>query len=461
MDVPLAGVVEDFDGDGNPDVAVPDQATGKVFVLFGDGTGDFSTVTELAAGIGTPAGTAPDLHTVVSGDFNGDGRRDLAAANQTSRNFKTFLNLGNRQFDGGTATAVGPFVWSIAAADFNRDGNDDVVVGTSRTELRIGTIVNEAYLYPGNGAGGFGARTRFLVLRNADSMVSADFNKDGHPDLAVASGLRQAVDLLINNGAGGLFPSRLAGFPAGQMRFALGRWTLAPADFDGDGNLDLVVGNTDAAVSVLLGNGAGSLAAPVRISTGAGTGQQNSVAVADFNRDGAVDIVGSSLNTRNLTVLLNDGAGGFGAPVNIDAAAPTLNAVRTGDFNGDGLPDLVSGSNGDDVVFTLIADPSSASVFAAPPGEFSVLARNPDGSFTRTFKDGSVSAFDADGRLTAKIDRNDNRTDYAYDAAGRLETITDPTGKVSTFAYGADGRLAASPTPPAESRPMPTMPRAT
>ncbi|MEK7425793.1 MAG: kelch repeat-containing protein, partial [Actinomycetota bacterium] len=79
--------------------------------------------------------------------------------------------------------------------------------------------------------------------------------------------------------------------------------------------------------------------------------------------------------------------------------------------------------------------------FQSPPGDFTVLRRNLDGSFTRTFKDQTKIQYNAAGLQTAVVDRNNNATAYAYDAAGRLTSMTDPAGQVWTLAYDGNGRL--------------------
>ncbi|HXG13132.1 MAG TPA: Calx-beta domain-containing protein [Gemmataceae bacterium] len=113
------------------------------------------------------------------------------------------------------------------------------------------------------------------------------------------------------------------------------------------------------------------------------------------------------------------------------------------------------------------ADGSPAGTFLTPAGDFSTLVRHPDGTFTRTLKDGVQIAFDAAGRQTAVTDRNGNTVQYDYDAAGKLiaitdanglvtaltyagarvSTITDPAGRVTQLAYDADGRLTAITAP--------------
>lgn len=443
VDGPLSASVDDLDGDGNLDVAVPDQVTGDIFVLFGDGTGEFPTVRTIDSGNGVVAGP-PDLYQVITADFDNNGTLDLIATNQNSKNFKIFSNLGNREFALLTVQPIEEFgaTWfpfALGVEDFNGDGNQDVVV----TFPRSSGVGQRLKFYFGNGAGGFPNIFDTSTFGNSFGFAPADYNNDGAIDIATLSTTANKVDLLTNNAnLGGFFRVDTDGIPAGPIDVSLGRWHMEPADFNGDGRLDLVIANNEPAVSIMLGDALGGFGPRVSISTGDGTGAQNSVATADFNQDDAPDIAASSRNTRKITVLLNDGTGGFLEPIIIDAAGPSLASIRAGDFNNDGLPDLVSGSFGDGVVFTLLADPTSATGFATPPGAFWTVERDPDtGTYTRTRKDGSVSLFDANGLLTAKIDRNNNRTDYAYDPEGRLTSITDPTGQVTTLTYGLDGRL--------------------
>jgi len=104
--------------------------------------------------------------------------------------------------------------------------------------------------------------------------------------------------------------------------------------------------------------------------------------------------------------------------------------------------------------------------YITPPGDFSTLVKNADGTFTRTLKTGEKYQFASDGLQTAFVDRNDNTTAYAYDASGRLTAITDPNGQVTTFAYSGGllasitdpaGRVTSFPTTPRDgSRPLPT-----
>lgn len=90
-------------------------------------------------------------------------------------------------------------------------------------------------------------------------------------------------------------------------------------------------------------------------------------------------------------------------------------------------------------IFEIVTPEEGA--FQSPPGDFTVLRRNLDGSFTRTFKDQTKIQYNAAGLQTAVVDRNNNTTTYVYDAAGRLTSMSDPAGQVWTLAYNGSGRL--------------------
>ena len=147
-------------------------------------------------------------------------------------------------------------------------------------------------------------------------------------------------------------------------------------------------------------------------------------------------------------MLLGDGFGNFSAPTVIPVGAPggslVLPAVRAADLDGDLILDLAVTNLPASTVSILIGNPAGGggTGFVGPAGDFSTLFQNPDGTFTRTLKDGTRIEFDAAGLQTAVIDRNGNTTSYAYDGQGRLTTITDPKGLVTTLTYSGD-RLAS------------------
>ena len=134
---------------------------------------------------------------------------------------------------------------------------------------------------------------------------------------------------------------------------------------------------------------------------------------------------------------MGGGTGDFSAPTNFRLTSRPR-ALAVGDFNGDEIPDLAAiNSNSEfvNLVSILLGVPSGLTGFQSPPGDFSTLVKNGDGTFTRTLKGGTTINFDADGLQTSIVDRNGNRTIFEYDVNDRLETMTDPAGLLTTLTY--------------------------
>ena len=138
---PVAAVRGDFNGDGRPDVATANRNTGTVSVHLGDGVGSFGTATSFTTG----AATQPV--SVAAADFNGDGRLDLAAANFTTGGIVTLLGDGSGGFGIPSAIATGASPMFVLAGDFNGDGRADLAVSNNGAGI-------VSFLY-GNGSGGF------------------------------------------------------------------------------------------------------------------------------------------------------------------------------------------------------------------------------------------------------------------------------------------------------------------
>ncbi len=213
----------------------------------------------------------------------------------------------------------------IAAGDFNGDGNVDVVTLDSGGDISI---------FLGNGDGTFGFPTSFPGGQGAGSLVVGAFNHDGKLDLALNNG-----NILFGDGDG-TFGSPVPLYPAGG--------SMAAADLNSDGNLDLVL-TTSTGIEVVLGQGDGTFDQPENYPIGVG----GEIVITDFNLDGKLDIaVGGS----GATVLLGNGDGTFQMPaVYFFASSQTPSGYFVAyDVNGDGYPDVVTGF--------------SAGLFNRPPG---------------------------------------------------------------------------------------------
>jgi hypothetical protein len=229
----------DFNADGNLDLAIVNGVGYQSFVALGYGDGAFNTAGSLYSG-GFSASAAV-------GDFNADGKLDTALASGGTAALGgsgVTVSLGNGDgtfmLAGGSPISLGTNLSAIVTADFNGDGKLDLAVTDSGG--------NAVLILPGNGDGTFGAPTTIPVGNGPDSIVVGDFNDDGKLDLAVANSGDATITILLGNGDGTFTSASGSPYAVGQYPFQ-----MTAADFNGDGKLDLAVVNlTDGTVSILL-----------------------------------------------------------------------------------------------------------------------------------------------------------------------------------------------------------------
>lgn len=345
---PHSLAVGDFNADGFVDLVTANSESNTLTILLGSGNGNF------AEAVGSPIATGNAPSCVTVGDFNGDGKSDLAVSNFNDSSL--IILLGN---DDGTFKAapnspltVGRAPLSVAVGDFTGDGISDVAVAN--------VVDNTVSILLGKGDGTFSpaARSPIPVVGSSPSSVAvADFNRDGKLDLVVAVVGPNDVTILLGNGDGTFTEAANSTISVG-----LGPYSVAVADFNEDGIPDLVtandtgVNNNPGTVTVLLGNGAGgfSQAPGSPISVGI---NPLFVAAGDFNVDGKVDLAVTNENDSSVAILLGNANGTFTAVPSLQVPAGRFPlSVVTGDFTGDGASDLVvSNSNlsdGSIMVFT-------------------------------------------------------------------------------------------------------------
>jgi acetyl esterase/lipase len=317
---PRSVTVADFNGDRLRDVAVANSASNDVSVFLGNGDGSLRPVGTIAVG-STPS-------FLTTGDFNGDGLTDLAVANKDSNNVSILLGNGSGGFGLAGNFAVGVKPVSIAVGDVNGDGNLDLAVANSGA--------NTVSILLGHGDGSFGSATSFGTggIGGASSVAVADFDGDGHLDLAVTNlgmppyAAPSTVSVLRGNGDGSFGLPR--DFTVGGTPVA-----VAVADLNGDQIEDLAVANNDSDnVSILLGNGDGTFA-PVRNYP---VGPAESLAIGDVDGDGILDVVTANRSSI-VAVLLGNGDGTFQPSRGFWAGTEPV-SVAVGDFNGDARADL-------------------------------------------------------------------------------------------------------------------------
>jgi hypothetical protein len=365
---PVAVAVGSFTANGKLDLVVANHNSNDVSFLFGEGNGAFvaSQTYDVAGGAGAGA--------VVAGDFNGDGWADLVVANTTVNPggpppppgaLTLLVNRRDGTFRATPPITLGAPVADLVAGDFNGDGKIDLAVSTSDSQQHPVVMV-----FLGNGNGSFQAPIVSPAGLGIGNMTVGDFNGDGKADLVGVNGPNSTVTVLLGNGNGTFGPATT--YAVGTNPDA-----LVVGDFNHDGKLDVAVADVGApppgappAVSILLGNGNGTFAAASTLNYPPGSGTPTSIAVGDFNGDGKLDLVtpNNGPGPNSVFVFLGNGNGSFANPVGYGVGSNPVNVV-VADVTGDGIPDLVVVSNGSDTVSVL---PGIGNGTFAPPLSYAV-----------------------------------------------------------------------------------------
>jgi hypothetical protein len=321
--------VADFNGDGLLDAVAADDFN-WMGIGFNQGGGNFGAYDAYVL-TGYP-------RSLGTGDFDGDGTSDVAVVSvpfpSCGGQLDVFLNTGDAGVLGGplSYSLVGAF-HSLAVADFNGDHRPDLALSASACN-DAGAVV-QLLLNTGDG-GSIGAPRSFATGADPYWVVSADFDRDGWPDVATADyagGNGTTVSVLRNAAGAGFDPARsyaVAKEPA---------W-LAAGDLDGDGAPDLVVssidGNAGGVLDVLFNTGDGAFLPYVAYDVG----QSGAVALADFNRDGSLDVALGDRNGNMIGVLLNAGNGALGPMVTYPVCSNGTISAVPGVFEPDAGPGL-------------------------------------------------------------------------------------------------------------------------
>jgi hypothetical protein len=323
---PRSVTVGDFNHDGKADVAVANEGSNNVSILLGNGAGALGSPTDFNVGL-TP-------EAVLAADVNEDHILDLIIANYGSNNVSVLIGTGSGSFSAAQNSPVGSSPQALAVADFNSDGHLDIAVANSAS--------NNVSILFGIGTGSFGAPLNFAVGTSPWSLAAGDFNADGRPDLAVANAGTNIISILLGSVSG--FFSSPANYPVANA------FSIATGDINGDGVADLATANLFSDnVSVLFGTGNGTFTFAFNLRmVPFGFSGPLAVVQDDVNNDGLGDIavVDNALSAVSIVF------GGIGGSVSIPPARFSTGpvgsgpvAIAVGDFNGDGRKDLVVANN--------------------------------------------------------------------------------------------------------------------
>ncbi len=345
---------------------VANSADNDVGILLGNGDGTFAAQTTF------PAGTNPVW--IATGNFNPNGgtdtNLDLAVANQGSNNISILLGNGDGTFTAGATLAAGSSPVSVVAANFH-----DTVAGSTLDLAVANQGDNTISIFEGNGDGTFASPTSLQLPSgfSPTALAAADFNKDGHIDLAVADKGNNTVSIFLGNGDGTFRP---------RTDYAVGSspvW-ISAADFNGDGVLDLAVAangatttsDTGSVVSILLGqagsNGTatGTFAAGAQRDFPAGNGPV-SIAVGDYNVDGVADLAVADQGDNAVSILLGLGSGLFSPNFELPVGTSPV-SITTGTFSSDNLPDVATANSGSNNLSVILNSSSFSGSSSGLPG---------------------------------------------------------------------------------------------
>lgn len=305
-----------LDGDNRTDLVVLDSDRSTAAVLLGNGAGEFNRLPRYIMPE-TPVST--QHYTLAIGDFNNDGRQDVAAGNQQSVfAVSVFMHIGTDSFGAPVNLPLSGVPRSITTADFNGDGNLDIAAG-----IATGSTM---WIILGNGNGTFQPAVGVAVGTRPKAIAKGDFNGDGRADLLVANQISESMSVLLGNGDGTFAVTTI------PMQTGFDPRRLEVGDYNEDGKQDFIIIDLGVQSAVWLGSGTGTFTLSSSLSnafTPAGV-------TADFNNDNHQDLIAGDF----ISYFAGIGNGSFADPVVLDSLSYLI-AADAADFDGDGHMDIL------------------------------------------------------------------------------------------------------------------------
>ncbi|HET9953219.1 MAG TPA: FG-GAP-like repeat-containing protein [Polyangiaceae bacterium] len=390
----------DWDGDRRADLAVVGAVANSVGVLLSQGAGKFAPITEYSVPL--------QPTSAVAGDVDGDGALDLViVTSDPSQSLVFLINLGDGKFElDSTYTAeLTVLPRAVTISDLNGDGRADLAVtGSGGLNVLLG-----------QGGGRFRLMASSADPWSAGAIGAADFNDDGRVDLALIPSYGTELKLFVGRGDGTFEApsSHFTGIPD-QDPPALSSTSLSVADLNGDGASDIALASEPASeIAVLLGRKDGTFASATHYEAPSGP---HSLVAADLDGDRKPELAVVSPYVNVTAVLRNLGDGTFASRREYAGGAQTW-ALAVADLDGDGSADLAVVNESTDDLSVLINDQHGS--FAAPH------SLNPTRSFDPVRYPDSVAA-----------------ADFNHDGRSDLAVINANTQKMSVFTGDGGGAFA-------------------
>ena len=330
------GTIADLDGDGKLDlIGTNDNNCLSIFRNMSHAgtisSGSFAPV------VNVPTGYRP--YFVSAGDIDGDGKLDLAVANNSSGTVSVLKNgstPGSLSFLNAGEFSAGPVPTAVVITDLDGDGRPDLVVSSNAGGIYVLRNLSASDTIR------FAAAWDSTTPDGCGSLAAADIDGDGLPDIVVANGASR-ISVFRNTSSAG----KISFAPALELAGPPGVWSIATGDIDGDGRPDIVAGsNQTSAVSVLRNKGSvGNMSFDPKTDLAPGSLSWN-MALGDIDGDGKPELVVPGTLLGTVSVFPNTSHSGsiaFKEPIQFHTGGLSM-SVNIGDIDRDGFPDLVIGN---------------------------------------------------------------------------------------------------------------------
>ena len=363
-----AVVAGDWNRDGRLDLAALNSVSCSLTIYQNEGDGaliDTSSIqlSTTSARSDTASNAWKSDVSIITGDWNGDGIQDLAIGGSGMSLYYLFLNQGSGKFAPFSKVYDSVGVVSLTSADWNGDGSTDIAA--------INGFVNPLTILMSEGNGGFVRQYPDSLYHTYSKAISRDWNLDGSPDIALASFWMSSITVFPNDGAGI--------FGSGYTVQSGHRFTdISAGDWNRDGLVDIAALSTDwngNYINILRNNGDGTFSSSAQLGLNS---IPRSMVEADFNGDGWPDIAISRYASGTIDFLVNNGDGTF-THDSLSTDLSVVSAIAAGDYDGDGTLDLaLIDSSRSLSLYLNHLGPSSVATAAQLPTRFALYQNYPN-----------------------------------------------------------------------------------